>query len=98
MSMLGIARKSGALLIGSKAAEEAIVSNRARLIILCADAGNSTKRNFRRLAEKCQVELVLFPSKIQLGKLIGVKEAAVVVLTEDSFAGRVKELINSGGE
>jgi ribosomal protein L7Ae-like RNA K-turn-binding protein len=44
------------------------------------------------------VELVLFPSKIQLGKLIGVKEAAVVVLTEDSFAGRVKELINSGGE
>lgn len=98
MSVLGIARKSGALLVGSKAAEEAIFRKKAKLIVLCDDAGNSTKRNFKHLAEKNNVEIISFPSKKGLGSLVGFAEASVIVLTNDNFVDSVKKLINSGGE
>ncbi|MDD2430302.1 MAG: ribosomal L7Ae/L30e/S12e/Gadd45 family protein [Firmicutes bacterium] len=98
MSLLGIARKSGDLLIGSKASEEAILRRKAKLIILSEDAGNSTKRNFSHLAQKFQIEIMSFPSKESLGALIGFKEAAVIVLTNEDFVESVKKLINSGGE
>lgn len=96
--MLGLVRRSGALLIGQKACEEAILGNRVKLLILANDAGHATKRNFLHLAEKFAIDVIQCQDKKSLGTLIGYKEAAIIAITDVSWSERLKKSLNSGGE
>ena len=96
MTMLGMAKKAGALLVGQKACEEAIVSGKAKLILLAKDAGRSTRRNFLHLSKKHEVELFEIADKQALGKPIGFQKAAVIAVTDFNWTKTLKESLNLG--
>ncbi len=98
MTMLGLARRSGKIVVGSKACEETIKQQRAKLIIIADDAGSSTKRNFKHLASKYGIKILNCQDKKSLGQLIGFREIAVLVVTEANFARIISESLKSGGE
>ncbi len=98
MTILGLARRSGKIVVGCKACEESIKRQTAKLIIVAEDAGNSTKRNFWHLANKHHVKILDFKNKKSLGELVGFREAAVLVVTDTNFAQTIGELYKSGGE
>lgn len=97
--IFGLARRSRALLVGTKACEEALEMKTAKLIIIAKDAGNSTRRNFYHLAKKNNVEIIDIYSKKNLGQLVGFREAAVLVVIDSNFCEVLREALKkSGGE
>ena len=104
LSLLGMARRTGRLSLGHDAAEEAIVKNKAKLCLCCADASARLQREMQHnccFAHKSIPYLTLPVSMAALSKAIGSK-AAVVTVDDEGFAKRLgslfEEIQNTGKE
>jgi len=94
LSLLGMARRAGRLSVGHDAAEEAIVKNKARLCLCCADASARLQREMKHncsFAHKSIPYLTMTFSMAALSKAIGTK-AAVVTVDDEGFAQRLGSL------
>ena len=104
LSLLGMARRAGRLSLGHDAAEEAIVKNKAKLCLCCADASARLQREMQHncsFAHKSIPYLTMTFSMAALSKAIGSK-AAVVTVDDEGFAKRLgslfEEIQNTGKE
>ena len=104
LSLLGMARRAGRLSLGHDAAEEAIVKNKAKLCLCCADASARLQREMQHnccFAHKSIPYLTLPVSMAALSKAIGSK-AAVVTVDDEGFAkwlgSLFEEIQNTGKE
>lgn len=89
LSLLGIARRAGAVIIGEEGAAEAVQGHKARLILLAADAGDNTANRVRRL-EGDKLPVVQLPdNKAELGGAVGFAGVAVVTVTDLGFAAAI---------
>ena len=89
LSLLGMARRAGAVAIGEEAAAEAVQGHKARLILLAADAGDNTANRVRRL-EGDKLPVVQLPDgKTELGGAVGFAGVAVVTVTDLGFAAAI---------
>jgi ribosomal protein L7Ae-like RNA K-turn-binding protein len=90
--ILGLAVRAGQVQTGAEAAEQAVRRNKARLVLIAADAaGNTTGR----LLNKCLRENIpvrQLGSKADLGHWTGKADRAVAVVLDAGFAGRILEL------
>lgn len=90
--ILGLAVRAGKVQTGAEAAEQAVRRNKARLVLIAADAsGNTTDR----LLLRCQRERIpvrQLGSKAELGHWTGKAERAVAVVLDAGFASRMLEL------
>ena len=93
--MLGIAAKAGALSSGAFAAEQAVRSGRAWLLIVAADASEQTRRNYEGLCRGCGVEMAVCGDKERLGRAIGKDERAAIAVTNEKIAVKLSELCGS---
>lgn len=85
MSILGLAQKAGKVVSGDFAVQGAIKSGKAKLLIIAADASESTKKEYQYLAASRNIESYCFLSKEQLGGAIGKALRAAVVITDEGF-------------
>lgn len=92
MSILGLAQKAGKLVSGDFAVQGAIRSGKAKLLIIAADASDSTKKEYRFQAESRDIAVYSILSKEQLGGAIGKALRAAVVITD---AGFVKPIVKN---
>lgn len=92
-SFLGLCQKAGQLVHGEDGCEAAVKSGKARLLLVAEDAGGNTKKKFRNMADFYKVELFLFGEKETLGRALGKAGRAVLVVTEDGFAKKIKEYL-----
>ena len=104
LSLLGMARRAGRLSLGHDAAEDAIVKNKAKLCLCCADASARLQREMQHAcsyAHKSIPCLTLSFSMVTLSKAIG-SRAAVVTVDDEGFAKRLgslfAEIQNTGKE
>lgn len=95
--MLGLARRAGKVTLGTPLSLQALHKRRARLLIVCDEASEATKKKMHTQALYYRVPLVLVnvPQE-QFAHLLG-KQAPVVsaAVTDDSFAA---ELLKSSGK
>lgn len=92
--MLGLCRRAGALCAGHDAAVESIVKNRAKLVILTSDASPGLKDEFGHAAVfgGKNIPVVHLPvTMADMNSAVG-KRVAVVSVTDDNFAVRLREL------
>lgn len=89
MSLLGMARRAGALRIGEEGVREAAGEHRARLILIAADAGDSTARRVRLLEGEKLPVVTLAEDKRVLGAAVGYASAAAVAVCDLGFAAAV---------
>jgi ribosomal protein L7Ae-like RNA K-turn-binding protein len=97
--MLGLAMRARALVTGDEACLVAIRSGTAKLTILAGDAGPNTTKKYKDKCTFYHVPILQVGSKERLGAMIGKRERAVIVVTQDGFARRLQELareINGG--
>lgn len=89
--MLGLARKAGAIAIGTFSATEALKCNKAGALLLAADASSNTSNRAARACRAHNAELYLLPvGKNRLGACIGKgSDVSTVALTNPSFAKTV---------
>lgn len=88
LKFLGIARRAGALEIGEKSAETAILSGKAAALILACDISDNSVRKVIRLSEnKGNVPVIrLKYSKTELGCAVGRGTPGIIAVTDANFA------------
>ncbi len=99
LSLLGLARRGGYLVLGEEPVGEACGLKRARVILLASDAGDSTARRAERLAERNGIPLAPLPyTKAELGNQMGRASCALAALTDLGLAAETLERLAAGDE
>lgn len=94
LNFLGIARKAGKLLCGHDAVIESIVTNKATLIILSADASDRLKNEIKHAATYGEKNIKVIESEFLMqdfGFALG-KKSAVFSITDNSFSEKIKTM------
>ena len=90
--LISLSMKAGKLAVGEERAKEAIISDRAYLIIVASDASDNTKKKFSDMAAYRNVPLISIFDRYQFGKLIGKKFSVSAVVTDKGFADSIIRL------
>ena len=95
--LLGLAQRAGHLQSGDAAVEAIVKKGKAKLVILALDASDRTKEHFRNLAKYKRVPWVEGGHKMSIGIALGKSPRSVVVVTDDGFSRKLRQLF-SGDE
>ncbi len=82
LSLLGMARRAGAVVIGEESLMESAQNHKLRLVLLSGDAGDTTARRVKRLENEKLPVVALPDGKADLGGAIGFASAAAVGVTD----------------
>ena len=95
LSLLGMARRARALLVGQDKVFAAMGSGDELFIIASADCSNNVMR--KMLSSKCETLIAEGLSRESLGAAVGVMNAQIVALPcRSGFAKKLKELLIGG--
>lgn len=94
ISLLGLAQKAGKLASGDFAAERAIKSGKAKLLLVAADASEGTKKGYRDTASYNNIAYCEILTKAAFGNAIGKPQRAALVFLDDGFALSAKKLLD----
>ncbi|MDR3277157.1 MAG: 50S ribosomal protein L7 [Oscillospiraceae bacterium] len=90
ISLLGIAKKAGLLLIGVESIGAASRSKKARAILSASDASDGSKRRARGYAETYGIPHLLLPrTKAELGVITGREQLGMLALTDAGIAAKL---------
>lgn len=95
--LLGLARRAGKVVFGTPLALQSLHKGRARLLIVCDEASENTKKKMHTQAQFYRVPLILLKiPQEQFAHLLGKHSPVVsVAVTDDGFA---IELLKSSGK
>ena len=87
LGILGLARKAGALELGTEFSGAAARAKKARLLVIAADASANTRARAEHYAERGKVRLLPLPyTMTELGAACGQNAAAVLAFTDAGLA------------
>lgn len=92
-TLIGLARRAGYAAAGEFSATKALEAGKAHLVLLAEDASENTKKKFRDKAAYRRVAVCIWLSKAELGRILGLGERSVAVITDKAMAASVRELI-----
>ena len=88
-STLGLCRRAGRLLTGDALCEKAVRNNRAKLIILAADAAENTKKKYKDSCAYHGVKMVEEGTLFDLGHAVGREKLAVICILDEGFSKKL---------
>lgn len=94
LSILGIASKTGKIIVGQKALKTYISGfQREKLVVFASDHGESVDM----LIQKCKTHGVLFlelkANKAELGRALGKAEVSAVGISDETFVNGIKRTL-----
>lgn len=90
VSLLGLCLRGNHLAVGEEPVAEAAECRAIRLLVLCSDAPDSTRRRAERFAREGQCLLAELPvTKAELGRALGRASVAMAGVTDLGLAGAV---------
>jgi ribosomal protein L7Ae-like RNA K-turn-binding protein len=96
-SLLGLAQRAGQVASGETAAELALKKGQGKLALLADDASERTRERFLFLVQKAGVPCYGGGNREALGAAIGKAPRSMVVVTADSFAKGLIEILKRTG-
>lgn len=100
-SFLCLARRANAACFGSFVVENAVKSNKAKLVIIAEDASFNTKKKAERLALQYGIKVIYVFKKEEIGRAAGKDVVSVAAVTDAGFSRQMQKINNgtlSGGE
>ncbi len=97
-SLLSLAQKAGMLKSGEFACETAFKAREVKLVIVCEDASDNTKKKFSQKAFFYERPYYVFGSKAGLAASLGKENRATCVITEQGFASKIEQLLKTYGQ
>lgn len=91
--VLGFAQRARKLLVGMNAAESAIRSGRARVVIIASDTSRNTESKIRELASMRHIPVFRCGTKDELGQLLGRKEVGIIGIADKNFANSIRQIL-----
>lgn len=99
LSLIGLARKAGRVAVGEESTGAAARDKSARLLLVAADAADSSSRRASVFAEsgKCPL-LTVALTKAELGHALGYADVAMLAVTDFGFAAAIAGKLASRDE
>ena len=94
LSMLGIAKKAGALKAGTFQVEEAVKTGTAFLVIGAKDSSDRRKKDIENMCSYYETDFAFYSSKEELGKCIGKDYVALVAVTDEKLAKSIIDKVD----
>ena len=95
ISLLGLAERAGKIASGEFAAEKAVKTGKARLIIVAEDASDNTKKKMKNMTAFYETPLYVYVSKDDLGHCIGKEYRSMVAVLQPGFAKSVMKQLDN---
>lgn len=86
LNALGLCRRAGRCVIGDFAAEKAVKSGKAALVILDEGASEATRARYTGFCERANVPLLILEDA---GHAVGRPESKIIAVTDQGFAGMI---------
>jgi ribosomal protein L7Ae-like RNA K-turn-binding protein len=84
--LLGLARRAGSLVVGSRETRAGLHRGQVRLMLLAADGSPRDRERLQRLAEEAGTPVRVAGTREELGRAIGRDPVAVVGVTDRNLA------------
>ena len=95
LSLLGLCRRAGKLVMGHDPVLKAIKENKAQITLFASDYSDNSKKEIERVCQLHDAALLTLPfSKDDLGNCVG-HYRGVVAVTDKGFSDKLRELILS---
>lgn len=95
LSLLGLCRRAGKMILGNDPVIDSITQKKAKLIIVASDCSKNTVKGILSTAHKCNVKTQIVPyTKEDISLAVG-KYTAVLSICDDGFAKKADMLICS---
>lgn len=92
LSFLGLARKAGALTVGSSLSLAAVKDKKAKVLIVATDASENTRAECEKAKGLKNLTVLSLFTKEELGSIVAKEEISVVAVTKKDFSDNVKRL------
>lgn len=90
-SLLGLARRAGKVVSGEETVLRAIREQKARVVIMSADASDRTKKTVNDKCNFYKVPIFEASERVTLGQAIGQPPRVLIAVTDSGFAGKLIE-------
>ena len=90
-SYFGLAMKAGMVAAGDRAAEKALKTGRAHLLVLARDISPHVAIELVTIAQKRNLPLLWWPDKDSLGLKVGKSRRGALAITDKGFAKSIIE-------
>ena len=94
-SLISLCQKAGKIISGEESCERALQKKNAKLVLICEDASDNTKKKFINKAFYYKVDAIIFGTKDDISNAIGKINRATIIVTDENFANKLKELIGN---
>lgn len=91
--MLALSNKARGLVAGEFACKQAVLTQKAYLVIVATDASHNTKKLFKDKTSYRTIPYVEWGTKEKLGKMLGKDIRSVIAVVDVHFATKIKEMI-----
>ncbi len=88
-SLLNLASKSGKLALGNTSVFYMADKNKAKLLILASDAGNSIESKALHLSEKKEINIIVLDKKTEIADKLSIDEKSIMAVCADGFASSI---------
>ncbi|MDT8716420.1 ribosomal L7Ae/L30e/S12e/Gadd45 family protein [Clostridium sp. 19966] len=92
LNFLGIAKRSGNLVLGYNKCFEKIKASKVFLCILAEDVSINTFQKFNLLASKNNIKVILGYSSIELGESVGCERISIICVMDKNMACNLVDL------
>ncbi len=90
---LGIAQRAGKIAAGDNMVKDALHKNRVKLLVLADDASAEVRTTLSQLAQEKKVALLDWPSKDDLGLIVGKSRRGALGVLDEGFAQAIKKVM-----
>ena len=93
LQTIGLATRARLLVSGEDTCQRQLRSGKGKLCIVAKNASDNTKKRFMDMCSYRTVKIVFFGEKEELGKFTGKESRTVIVVLDDGFAKKIRELL-----
>jgi len=94
MSLLGLANRARKVISGEELSIKEVRSNKARLVLLSADASQNTTKKVTDKCKSYNIPLKMVENRFLLGQAIGKEARVVVAVLDEGFAKKLLTLLD----
>jgi len=90
MSLLGLARRAGAVEPGIDRTRSAVRSGRARLVVMASDGAPGQRAKVESLVRHTSIPVIVMGDGAELGAAVGTAALSALAVTDASFADAIR--------
>lgn len=95
--LIGLCQKGRMLVSGEFAVKQAVLDQQVHLVVVATDASQNTTKLFTDKCAYRSIECLSWSTKTELGRILGREARAVIGVTDQKLAEKIRDMIKSDG-